>query len=527
MTYHTFGNDRNNLHPVKYASGSSATFASKTSNIMSLSGTGAAYYFVGGYITIIGANTSANNGTFFITGYSGSNILYYNANGVVADANNGSISWKLFSQDCKNSNSGTGAALGSPSGSISTVTSLANMTTNSVGNYLALSNSTKGLFRITEYVSATSVKVLNTTGTSDSSMTWTEISATSAGLSINGKTNPVNININSKADSLVRIPSSRKTGQLYIVTNTSTSNVNIITRDGYSSFYMNKVGNGILANRLFFYDNGTDLFSFGHENNNCTYANVCHITAATDNYIYRADTRVLQAKTAISSRIKHKSVSMDNNSILVGNNTQGLIYSLHTDSTKNTASFVVSRDGVGCSNLILDKIYVYAGGYANTEEYSYVSNTVTSKTNLPNYTGSPPSFPGTISTKNINEFYTVGDTGISVQGFIPATNTWYTKNSTSPSVKFASVSFEYVAILSGSGFQREFSPQTNTIVILATGLGYTGTEQMPCCRVLENQALYSNQVSSSNFLHYNRYIDTAFTVTSTSLSNTNAAANSF
>jgi len=75
--------------------GTAATISSITGGVVTL--TGLAHQVatqVGSYITISGAATAANNGTFKILSYvSATSITIANINGVAGDANNGSIIW--------------------------------------------------------------------------------------------------------------------------------------------------------------------------------------------------------------------------------------------------------------------------------------------------------------------------------------------------------------------------------------------------------------------------------------------------
>jgi len=80
---------------VSGQTGSSASIASIASGIVTISGlTGMTDSSIGRFITISGADTSANNGTFLITAVnSATSVDYSNPSGVAPDANNGSIEW--------------------------------------------------------------------------------------------------------------------------------------------------------------------------------------------------------------------------------------------------------------------------------------------------------------------------------------------------------------------------------------------------------------------------------------------------
>jgi hypothetical protein len=75
--------------------GSAATIDSVTSGIATLSGlSGMTTNSVGNFLSVSGAGTGANNGTFLIVAYhSASSVDISNASAVSSDANNGSISW--------------------------------------------------------------------------------------------------------------------------------------------------------------------------------------------------------------------------------------------------------------------------------------------------------------------------------------------------------------------------------------------------------------------------------------------------
>jgi len=75
--------------------GSAGSIDTVISGIVTISGlTGMTANSVGNFITISGAATGANNGTFLITEFvSATSVKYANAAGVAPDANNGSIVW--------------------------------------------------------------------------------------------------------------------------------------------------------------------------------------------------------------------------------------------------------------------------------------------------------------------------------------------------------------------------------------------------------------------------------------------------
>lgn len=80
------------------ASFSTGATVSGQVRISGLTGMNAA--IVGRFVTISGASSSANNGTFPIMKYvSASTIDIWNADAVIADANNGAISWSILAHD--------------------------------------------------------------------------------------------------------------------------------------------------------------------------------------------------------------------------------------------------------------------------------------------------------------------------------------------------------------------------------------------------------------------------------------------
>lgn len=88
------------MEPAAYVSGQSGSVANITTltsgRIITVTGlTGMTPLSTNRYLTISGASSAANNGTFKILSYiSSSSVTIINSAGVAADANNGSISWK-------------------------------------------------------------------------------------------------------------------------------------------------------------------------------------------------------------------------------------------------------------------------------------------------------------------------------------------------------------------------------------------------------------------------------------------------
>lgn len=81
--------------PLSGQTGATASIASISGSDVTITGlTGMTAGSVGHFITISGAATSANNGTFLIDSFiSSSSVTYVNSSGVAPDTNNGAISW--------------------------------------------------------------------------------------------------------------------------------------------------------------------------------------------------------------------------------------------------------------------------------------------------------------------------------------------------------------------------------------------------------------------------------------------------
>ena len=158
------------------------TFASPTVTITGVANMTAAS--VGRYITITGASSAGNSGTFLITAFiSATSVSYSNASGVATDANNPNIHWveSLVSATPAASAPYVDSASGvitwtekaggvianvtTVTNGIATLTGLTGMTTSSVGHRITLINAASsgnnGTFMIVEYVSAVSVKISN------------------------------------------------------------------------------------------------------------------------------------------------------------------------------------------------------------------------------------------------------------------------------------------------------------------------------------------------------------------------------
>lgn len=171
------------------------------------------------WLTISGAASGGNNGTFKILSFvSATSVTIRNSAAVASDANNGSISWTeriplsdtytigasawivmqgpsvlkipltTLAQDgyqvnvIGNNQTGTVASIGAVVGSLVTVTGLTNMTFGSQGNILVLSGAASGAnngsFVITKYLNPTSVMIANPSGVAldanSGSINWQE-----------------------------------------------------------------------------------------------------------------------------------------------------------------------------------------------------------------------------------------------------------------------------------------------------------------------------------------------------------------
>jgi hypothetical protein len=139
---------------------------------------------VGRFITISGAATASNNGTFRISALiSASSVKYTNALAVAPDANNGAISWITLTEDQVELRMPSGKFSPDLSGSLASITTavtvdavrtmtivgLAGMEPSCVGHRLQISgattpNNSATPFTITKYINATSVEYTNNNG---------------------------------------------------------------------------------------------------------------------------------------------------------------------------------------------------------------------------------------------------------------------------------------------------------------------------------------------------------------------------
>jgi hypothetical protein len=161
-----------------YASGNTATISAVTPGVdFTLTGlTGMTANLVGQDLRVDGAANGGNIGSFPISAFiSATSVTCTNAGGVFPDANSGNIRWSVFQQ-------GTTATVASVLAGVATITGLNGMDTSTVGNYLELSGAAdprnNGQFRITQLISATSVKIASPFAVSpDNPTNWTEYGA--------------------------------------------------------------------------------------------------------------------------------------------------------------------------------------------------------------------------------------------------------------------------------------------------------------------------------------------------------------
>jgi hypothetical protein len=175
-----------NNSTVSGQTGSAASIGAPSNGVSQITGlTGMLATSVGHYLTISGAATSANNGTWrIVSRSSATQVGIYNP-AAASDANNGSISWS-------EQQGGQAASIGAASAGRSTITGLTGMSVQtstsrgSVGDRLTITNATtganNGTFVIVQVLSATSVVIENASAVSDAnngSISWTEMSPTS------------------------------------------------------------------------------------------------------------------------------------------------------------------------------------------------------------------------------------------------------------------------------------------------------------------------------------------------------------
>src|SRR5574338_1219614 len=162
--------------------GAAASITTVTNNIATVTGlSGLTAAAVGAALTISGAASAGNNGTFRIVTQSGTSCTIFNPSAVASDANNGSITWT-------EKNGGTVANITTVTNGIATVTGLTGMVApsasspGSTGHTLtirgAASGGNNGTFQIRTYVSASSVEIINPSAVAsdanNGSIVWTE-----------------------------------------------------------------------------------------------------------------------------------------------------------------------------------------------------------------------------------------------------------------------------------------------------------------------------------------------------------------
>jgi hypothetical protein len=149
--------------PVILVSGVLGTITAFASPNLTLGGlTGQAASSVGTLMSLRRAEKAGNNGVFrVLVNNSATSNDVDDVTGYFSDGNSGNLVWEQYS-------SGNGASIGAVVVGIVTITGLAGMTQNSVGNYIEISGAAtlanNGTFLITEYVGATSVKYANAAG---------------------------------------------------------------------------------------------------------------------------------------------------------------------------------------------------------------------------------------------------------------------------------------------------------------------------------------------------------------------------
>jgi hypothetical protein len=199
---------------VSGQNGSAASIGAASSGVSQITGlTGMATTSVGHYLTISGAATAANNGTWrIVSRTSATQVGIYNP-AAVSDANNTAIVWS-------EQQGGQAASIAAAVNGRSTLTGLTGMVAptstsrGSVGDRITITNATtganNGTFMITAVISSTSAIIDNASATSDAnngSISWTEMSPLSQSYptSLQGATGS-GAWINLQGPSIIRIP---------------------------------------------------------------------------------------------------------------------------------------------------------------------------------------------------------------------------------------------------------------------------------------------------------------------------------
>lgn len=166
--------------PADTASGGTLSIDSASGSLVVLSGAGdiTSQDFIGKEITISGAASSGNNGTFFILSVTPS-LTIYNPSVVAPDANNGSISYTVSSET--GITEGIAASVSNATGGVITLTGLSGMDETFLGKRIIITNAgfsnNNGAYVVIAINSATSVDIFNDAGaapdSNDGAIVWT------------------------------------------------------------------------------------------------------------------------------------------------------------------------------------------------------------------------------------------------------------------------------------------------------------------------------------------------------------------
>ena len=149
--------------PVILNSGTLATITAFSTPNLTIGGlTGQSASSVGTLLSLRGAGIAGNNGVFTVTSnLSGTSDVVNNSAGYFPDPNSGTIEWEQY-------NAGVVATITAFGSGLVTFSGLANMTANSVGNFLTVTGAANvnnnGTFLIVAFISATTVQVANASG---------------------------------------------------------------------------------------------------------------------------------------------------------------------------------------------------------------------------------------------------------------------------------------------------------------------------------------------------------------------------
>lgn len=281
-----------------------------------------------------------------------------------------------------------------------TVTGLSGMTTSSVGRYITFTGATKsvnnGTFLITEYVSASSVKIMNcfatTSGeTNNGSLAWTEknqytISSSAQNVIVEADGYATNIIIN--------LPSTGITGQKILINKVDGYNRLFLSRgSGTYAVEMDKSGT-YLTTAQFVFDGTNYYVIYGGINDSQKMLNANGFTTGYEStcFIYNHKEKAFIARAdSANAKATAMSAAHDDKLYVIGGENSSPVFTrtyneMYTDLTNvwtSKATITTDREAAGC-HAIEGIIYVTAGGRYNsgtfsntnvTEKYTISSNT--------------------------------------------------------------------------------------------------------------------------------------------------------